>query len=74
MSGDHHVLIAVIKDSSQNPSNWKKRSLGAIGEYGKSVTVTRVGMCREAVCKIRVSSPIKRDLIAAAVKLEPRSG
>lgn len=71
---DHHVLIAVTKNSSRNPSNWKKRSLGDVGEYGKTVKVNRIGDCIEAEVEIRVSSPIKRDLIAAAVKLESRSG
>lgn len=73
-SSDHHALIAVTKNSSLNPSNWKKRSLGEVGEYGKVVKVNRIGDCIEAEVEIRVSSPIKRDLIAAAVRLEPRSG
>jgi hypothetical protein len=72
---DHHVLICYSKDGGRNWSNWKKRSLGDIGQYADRIRVrlTRLGVGRQWVFRVRVSSPIKRDLLGAVAKTEPRS-
>lgn len=72
MSDDHHILFAVTKNNSQNPTNWKKRSIGATGEYGMQISFNRLGECKSATFTVRCSSPVKRDLIGAFVRIEPK--
>lgn len=69
---DHHVLIRYSKDGGHNWSNWKKRSLGAIGKYQQRVRVTRFGNGYRFVFQIQISSPVKRDLLGASLRIEPR--
>ena len=72
---DHHVLICYSKDGGRNWSNWKKRSLGDVGQYADRIRVrlTRLGSGRQWVFKVRVSSPVNRDLLGAMIKPEPRA-
>jgi len=69
---DHHVLVRYSKDGGRNWSNWKKRSLGAIGEYQQRVRFTRLGQGYRFVFQIQISSPVKRDLLGASLRIEPR--
>ncbi len=69
---DHHVLVRYSKDGGRNWSNWKKRSLGAIGEYQQRVRFTRLGEGYRFVFQIQISSPVKRDLLGASLRIEPR--
>ncbi len=52
-------------------SNWKQRDLGRIGEYGKRLRWHRLGRTRQRAFHVRISDPIRCDLIAASMTLEP---
>ena len=71
---DHYVEICYSKDSGRNWSNWRRRSLGAIGEYEQRVKLLRLGRGRQWVFKIRVSSPRKHDLLGAVAYIETTGG
>lgn len=73
-TADHEVMLDYSDDGGRNWTNTRRRSLGAIGEYWKRVRFTRLGAFRNRVMRIRVSSPCKRDLMGAVVKLEGSDG
>ncbi len=64
---DRKVLISYSDDGGRNWSNWRERSLGEVGEYAKRVRFWRLGRFRNRIYRIRVSSPVKRDLLGAVV-------
>lgn len=71
---DRYVEVAVSKDGGHTWSNWRRRSLGQLGQYEQRVRILRLGRYRQAVMKIRVSSPVKRDLLGAVAVIEPTEG
>lgn len=71
---DRIVYICYSKDGGRNWSNWKLRSLGEVGEYTRRVRLHQLGAGRQWVFKIRVSAPIKRDLLGAVARLERMEG
>ena len=74
MSDDHHILFAITKNNSQNPTNWKKRSIGATGEYGKRAVFTRLGSFRNRYLRVLCSSPRRCDILGAVAAIEPTEG
>lgn len=71
---DRKVFVCYSDDGGRNWSNWRERSLGEVGEYGKRVRLSQLGRFRNRIWKVRVSSPIKRDLLGAVAVLEPTDG
>jgi hypothetical protein len=71
---DRQVFICYSDDGGHTWSNWRILSLGAQGEYGKRVQLNRVGRFRNRIFKVRVSSPIKRDLLGAVAHVQVTSG
>lgn len=67
-------MIRFSDDGGYNWSSWKERDLGAIGQYMKKVKVTRGGEFVHRTYQIAVSSPVKRDLLAASATLIGRTG
>lgn len=67
---DHFVEICYSKDGGRNWSNWKRRDLGAVGQYSKRVRIFRQGIAIGWVFRIRVSSPRKHDLLGAVLSPE----
>ncbi|QWF19298.1 packaged DNA stabilization protein [Lysobacter capsici] len=65
---DHFCSISYSDDGGHNWSNPAIVSIGKAGEFRRSVELRRLGMTRERVWKVSVSSPAKRDLIAASWK------
>lgn len=68
------VFICYSNDGGRTWSNWRERSLGEIGEYEKRVKLHRLGKFRNRIFKIRVSSPIRRDLLGAVGYITGSSG
>lgn len=71
---DHFIEVCFSKDGGHTWSNWQRRSLGALGQYEQRIRLLRLGRYRSLVAKIRVSSPVKRDLLGAVVTVEPTEG
>lgn len=68
------VEICYSDDGGHNWSNWREASLGEIGQYGKRVRFNRFGTFRNRVWKIRVASPVKRDLLGAVAYMTDSAG
>lgn len=71
---DHFVEVCMSRDGGHTWCNWRKRSLGAMGQYERRVQLLRNGRYRQLVVRIRVSSPVKRDLLGAVAVIEPTEG
>lgn len=71
---DHTVRIRYSKDGGRNWSNWKEKSIGAIGEYQQRVQWHQFGEARTIIFEIAVSSPRKRDLMGAVANIEQTNG
>lgn len=62
---DHHCSIRYSDDGGHNWSNARVVSIGTSGEYRRQVNLRRLGRTRHRVWEIEVSSPAKRDIVAA---------
>ncbi|WP_369916537.1 hypothetical protein AB8810_11130 [Xanthomonas sp. NCPPB 3005] len=67
---DRKVEICYSKDGGNNWSNWREYTLGEMGEFSRRIRIKRLGSGRNWVFKIRVSSPVKRDLYGAVASIE----
>lgn len=74
VDSDHFVEIRYSKDGGRNWSNWKRRSIGAIGQYQQRVKLNRMGIGRTWIFDIKSSSARQRDLLGAVVTAEPTDG
>ena len=66
-----YVDLRYSKDGGNNWSNWRKIPLGETGDFVKRVQARRLGMGRQWVFDIRVTDPVKADLMAASIMAEP---
>lgn len=71
---DRQVFICYSDDGGHTWSNWRILSLGEQGDYKKRVRLNRLGRFRNRIFKVRVSSPIKRDLLGAVANVAITSG
>ena len=55
-------------DGGHSFCDFKQRSLGTTGQYGTRVRFDRLGRFRQRMFHIRVSDPVKRDLLAAVAR------
>lgn len=67
---DRKVLFRYSKDGGNNWSGWVERSLGEVGDFQKRVRRYRLGQGRQWVFDVRVTSPVKADLLAASIQME----
>lgn len=66
------VMVSYSKDNGRTWSSWKQRSLGELGNYVKQVRLGPFGMARSFRFKVRVTDPVRRDLLAMTMVKEPR--
>jgi hypothetical protein len=71
---DRKVFFCYSDDGGHTWSSWRERSLGEQGEHEKRVRFNRLGSFRARIWRIRVSSPIKRDLLGAVGQFIETSG
>lgn len=68
--GDNWVSLRYSDDGGASWSSYRQSSLGATGEYAKPIRFRRLGRFRSRIFEISVSSPVRRDLIAASLEME----
>lgn len=66
---DYMMELAWSDDGGYTFGNWYGRSLGAVGQYLTRCAWRKLGHTRNRVFSIRVTSPVKCDLIAASAAL-----
>lgn len=68
---DHELMLRYSKDGGYNWTNYKRRTMGAIGEFATRVFFQNMGLQRrELVLELSCSSPRKRDLHGATATLK----
>jgi hypothetical protein len=60
------IELSVSKDGGYNFGPWRQRSLGSVGTFIKRIEWLQLGRASEWIIRVRVSAPIKRDLLDAA--------
>lgn len=68
------IDIRYSKDGGRNWSDWSRHDLGDTGDFTKRVTRRRLGRGRQWVFQVRVTDPVKADILAASIKLEQTEG
>lgn len=62
---DPQLMFQYSKDGGHTWSNWKSKSLGKQGEYKTRVVFRRLGLFRDFVPRVRITSPVPVTLISA---------
>lgn len=64
------VDIRYSKDGGANWSDWRRLDMGDTGAFAKRIEALRLGRGRQWVFDVRVTDPVKADILAASIKLE----
>lgn len=70
---DHFASIRYSDDGGHNWSAARLADIGAAGKFRQEVVERRLGQAEQRIWEIEVSSPAKRDLVAASVMAERSS-
>lgn len=65
-----YVDIRYSKDGGHNWSDWRRIPLGETGDFVKRVETRRLGQGRQWVFDVRITDPVRTDIIAASIKVE----
>lgn len=68
------VDIRYSKDGGRNWSDWRNLDMGETGDFVKRVTMRRLGIGRQWVFSIRVTDPVRADIMAASIQAEQTDG
>ncbi|WP_440984909.1 baseplate megatron protein TIM-barrel domain-containing protein [Xanthomonas sontii] len=71
---DRKVQVCYSKDGGDNWSNWREYPMGELGQYQRRIRIKRFGQGTSFVFRIRIASPVKRDLYGAVAYIEPTGG
>lgn len=74
MTDTRKAMMCYSDDGGRTWSNWRERSLGAQGQHQKRVRFNRLGAFRARIWRIRVSSPIRADLLGGVAQLVKTNG
>lgn len=66
---DRKCLISISRDGGHTFGSWSEHDLGETGDFMKRVVRRRLGISRHMVMRIRVTSPVRSDLIAASADI-----
>lgn len=64
------IDVRYSKDGGRNWSDWRKLDMGSTGDFVKPLRLNRLGMGKQWVFDIRVTDPVRADLMAASVQAE----
>lgn len=67
---DPEIMLQFSNDGGKTYSNELWQKLGEIGEYETEVFWPQLGQGRSLITKIRISDPIKRNIVAAYINQE----
>jgi len=65
------VDVRYSKDGGNNWSDWRTIPFGETGDFCKRIELRRLGRGRQWVLDIRVTDPVKADLLDASTMTEP---
>lgn len=62
--------VRYSKDGGRNWSDWRKLNMGSTGDFQQRLQCRRLGRGRQFVFDVRVTDPVRADILAASVMLE----
>ena len=65
------VDVRYSRDGGRNWSDWRKLDMGDVGDFCKRLQLRRLGRGYQWVFDIRVTDPVRADLIAGSIIPEP---
>ena len=71
---DPQVMVSVSRDGGRTFGPEKRRSIGAVGDYVKRVTLNRLGQGFDLVLKIRVTDSVKFVICGGSAEIESVNG
>lgn len=69
-SSNASVDLRYSKDGGSNWSDWRKIDMGSTGSFMKKLQARRLGIGRQWVFDVRVTDPVKADVIGASMMME----
>lgn len=69
-SSGTYVDLRYSKDGGNNWSDWRKIPMGQTGNFMKTLQTLRLGIGRQWVFDVRVTDPVKADILAASIMTE----
>jgi hypothetical protein len=64
------LLLAASRDGGHNFGDWREGHVGEVGEYDVPVRFLRFGSARDFRVKVRITSPIRVDVLGLLVDAE----
>lgn len=65
------VDVRYSTDGGHNWSDWRTLDMGSTGDFAKRIQARRLGRGRQFVFDVRITDPVKADILAASVMIEP---
>lgn len=66
----NYIDLRYSKDGGHNWSDWRRLELGDTGDFVKRIETRRIGRGRQFVFEVRVTDPVKADILAASLQIE----
>lgn len=63
--------VRYSKDGGRNWSDWRKLDMGSTGDFVKRMQMRRLGRGRQWVFDVRITDPVRADIMSASVMIEP---
>ncbi len=64
------VQIRYSKDGGANWSEWRVLDMGGVGNFTRRVQTRRLGRGRQWVFDIRITDPVRADILAGSIMTE----
>ena len=65
-----YIEVKYSDDFGHNWSNWRRRDLGPTGAFNKRKVWRQLGITRNRIFKVRVTSFTRVDIIAASAQID----
>jgi hypothetical protein len=69
-----YIDFRYSKDGGRNWANWRKLPMGNTGDFVRRLQMRSLGQGRQWVFDIRVTDPVKADILTASWQLEQCDG
>lgn len=66
------IMLSYSRDGGETWSNWKYRDIGKLGQYARKVKFGPLGASGKFRFRIRVTDPVRVDIVAAGATVEVR--
>lgn len=64
------IQLRYSRDGGRNWSEWRHLDMGEVGDFVKTIAARRLGRGKQWVFDLRVTDPVRADLISMSAQLE----